>query len=199
MPKVAIDHKNTIIYKIEHIEKDDLVYVGHTTNWDRRKYQHKQRCNNKNDTKHNLKLYTMMRDNGGWDMFRMIEVEKYPCSDKREADKRETEIMKELKAELNSVFSYVSEEEKKEKHKIYKKEYYGLNKNILVKKQNEYNKTRIEFIKTYKKEYHEINKDKDNKHKKEWYEKNKERIKAEHKVRYKNNKQEILEKQKNIQ
>jgi predicted GIY-YIG superfamily endonuclease len=44
MPKVPIDYKNTIIYKIEHIEDDNLVYVGHTTNWDRRKYQHKQRC-----------------------------------------------------------------------------------------------------------------------------------------------------------
>ena len=138
----------------------------------------------------------MIRDNGGWDNFRMIEVEKYPCSDKREAEKRENEIMKELKASMNMQQSYVSEEEKKEKHKIYIKEYYGLNKNILAKKQKEYDKTRIEFIKTYKKEYHEINKDKDNIYKKEWYEKNKERIKAERKERYKNNKQEILEKQK---
>jgi hypothetical protein len=39
-----------------------------------------------------------MRYNGGWDMFRMIEVEKYPCKDKREAEKRECEVMKGLKA-----------------------------------------------------------------------------------------------------
>ena len=30
MPKIPIDYQNTIIYKIEHIEKEDLIYVGHT-------------------------------------------------------------------------------------------------------------------------------------------------------------------------
>ena len=29
-------------------------------------------------------------------MFIMIEVEKYPCNDRREADKRENEVMKEI-------------------------------------------------------------------------------------------------------
>ncbi len=41
----------------------------------------------------------MIKENGGWEMFRMIEVEKYSCPDKREAEKRETEVMKELKYE----------------------------------------------------------------------------------------------------
>ena len=117
MPKVPIDYNNTIIYKIEHIEKDDLVYVGHTTNWDRRKYQHKKCCNNENSSKYNYRLYQMVKDNGGWDKFRMIEVEKYPCSDRREADKRETEIMKELKANLNTYKSYTTKEEKSEQDK----------------------------------------------------------------------------------
>ena len=40
----------------------------------------------------------MIRDNGGFEMFRMIELEKYPCKDKREAEKRECELIKELKA-----------------------------------------------------------------------------------------------------
>ena len=48
----------------------------------------------------------MMRENGGWDMFRMIEIEKYACKDKREAEKRENEIMKELKANMNSHNSF---------------------------------------------------------------------------------------------
>ena len=138
MPKVPIDYNNTIIYKIEHIEKDDLVYVGHTTNWDRRKYSHKQRCNNKNDTKHNLKLYKMMRDNGGWEMFRMIEIEKYPCNDKREAEKRENDIMKELKSSMISIRSFISEDDKKE----WDKEYYLKNKERL-KKYRDNNKDKI--------------------------------------------------------
>ena len=47
-------------------------------------------------------------------MFRMIEVEKYSCTDKREAEKRETEVMKEMNSSLNSVKSYITEDERKE-------------------------------------------------------------------------------------
>jgi len=83
MPKLPMDYSKTIIYKIEHIENDSLVYVGHTTNWDNRKYNNKSRCNNVKERYHNLKVYQMIRENGGWNMFRMIEVEIYPCIDKR--------------------------------------------------------------------------------------------------------------------
>jgi hypothetical protein len=30
----------------------------------------------------------MIRENGGWEIFVMIKVEKYPCNDKREADRK---------------------------------------------------------------------------------------------------------------
>ena len=117
MPKTPIDYSKTIIYKIEHIEDDNLVYVGHTTCLDKRKCKHKNACINEKYSIFNLKLYQMIRENGGWDMFRMIEVEKYSCNDKREAEKRENEVMKELKATMNMKPSYVSEEEKKIKIK----------------------------------------------------------------------------------
>ena len=123
MPKLPMDYSKTIIYKIEHIDNDSLVYVGYTTNWDKRKSAHKFNCNNVNSSKYNLKIYQMIRDNGGWNMFRMIEVEKYPCNDKREAEKRECDVMKELKSIMNMRPSYVSEEEKKDKMKEYRGEY----------------------------------------------------------------------------
>jgi hypothetical protein len=62
----------------------------------------------------------MIRENGGWDMFKMIEVEKYPCNDKREAERREDEVMKELTASMNMRKSFSTEDENKEK----KREYY---------------------------------------------------------------------------
>ena len=88
MPKTAMDYSKCCIYKIEHIENESLVYVGHTTNFVKRKGQHKNSCKNENGKAFNLKLYQMIRDNGGFDMFKMIEVEKYPCKDKREAERR---------------------------------------------------------------------------------------------------------------
>ena len=145
MPKIPIDYSNCSIYKIEHIEDESLIYVGHTTNFKQRKAQHKQRCNNENNKEFNRKLYTMMRENGGFEMFKMIEIEKYKCNDRREADKRENEVMKELKATMNKIRSFVTEEEKKqyyeenkEKVKLHKKEYYEENKDKILKTKKEY-------------------------------------------------------------
>jgi predicted GIY-YIG superfamily endonuclease len=106
MPKKPIDYSNCCIYKIEHIENEILIYVGHTTNFKQRKAEHKNTCNNENHTRFNLKLYIMIRENSGWEMFVMIEVEKYQCNDKREAEKRENELMKELKASMNKYRSF---------------------------------------------------------------------------------------------
>jgi hypothetical protein len=152
MPKIPIDYSNCSIYKIEHIEDESLIYVGHTTNFKQRKAQHKQRCNNENNKEFNLKLYTMIRQNGGFEMFKMIEIEKYKCNDRREADKRENEVMKELKATMNKNRSFITEEEKNkyyENNKDKAQQYYEDNKDKIVKKKKEYyedNKDKISNI-----------------------------------------------------
>jgi glucosamine 6-phosphate synthetase-like amidotransferase/phosphosugar isomerase protein len=92
----------------------------------------------------------MIRQNGNWEMFIMIEIEKYPCNDRREAEKRENEIMKELKANMNT------------------------NKSSRTKK--EYREDNKETIKKKKREYYEDNKEKIQELRKEYYEKNKEKI-----------------------
>ena len=89
MPKVPMDYTKCCIYKIEHNDDESLVYVGHTTNFDKRKTQHKSNCKNDNGKHYNFKVYQMIRENGGWEKFLMLEVEKYPCADKREAERRE--------------------------------------------------------------------------------------------------------------
>ena len=217
MPKVPIDYKNTIIYKIEHIDKDDFVYVGHTTNWDRRKYSHKNGCINERNSKYNRNLYQMIRENGGWEMFVMVEVEKYPCSDRREADKRETEVMKELKSNMNTIKSYSSEEDKKEYYETHKelrkeynleyrkthtqeiqkrkKEYQELNKEKIKEKKKLYRDLNADLISEKKKEYHEKNKDIIQERKKIYYENNKDKIKEKSRMRYELNKDKIKEKQ----
>jgi len=106
MPRTQVDYSKTVIYKIQHIEDESLLYVGSTTNFTKRKSQHKTNCTSTNSKEYNQKKYRMMRENGGWDMFQMIEIEKFQCNDKREAEKRENEIMKELKANMNSLKSH---------------------------------------------------------------------------------------------
>jgi len=105
MPKTDVDYSNTIIYKI--VCKDETivdVYVGHTTNFVQRKYTHKIACNNLNN---NLKIYNVIRCNGGWDNWNMIEIAKYNCKDVTEARIKEQQHYDILKASLNSCPPYV--------------------------------------------------------------------------------------------
>ena len=46
MPRTPIDYSKSVIYKIQHLEKDELVYVGSTTNFVKRKNKHKSCCKN---------------------------------------------------------------------------------------------------------------------------------------------------------
>mmetsp|Transcript_23477 Transcript_23477/g.27576 ORF Transcript_23477/g.27576 Transcript_23477/m.27576 type:complete len:159 (+) Transcript_23477:90-566(+) len=128
MPRTPVDYSKIVIYKIQHIEDESLIYVGSTTDFTRRKAQHKSVCYNRNNTGFNYKKYQMIRENGGWDMFQMIEIEKYPCTDKRQAEKREDEIMRELKTNMNSHKAYLEIEEKRKYQKEYHIQYYNKEK-----------------------------------------------------------------------
>ena len=100
MPKNEVDYSNTVIYKIYC--KDDTIkdiYIGHTTNFIQRKYQHKMSCNNLNN---NLKIYDIIRSNGGWDNWDIVEISKYNCKDATEARIKEQEYYDKLNASLNN-------------------------------------------------------------------------------------------------
>ena len=106
MPKKNIDYSNTIIYKIycKNTTVNDI-YVGHTTNFIKRKYQHKIACN-KLDYK--LKIYNIIRSNGGWENWDMTEIATYNCKNHTEARIKEQEHYKLLKCSLNSKPPYIN-------------------------------------------------------------------------------------------
>lgn len=140
MPRKPIDYSKTIIYKLvcKDLSVKDL-YVGHTTDWKQRKRRHKSNCNNTLFEGYNYKIYKTIREHGNWDNWVMIEIEKYPCNDEREASARERYWYEQLHAGTNTVRPYRSEEEKKEYMKEYNKEYNQKNKDILSQKDKEYN------------------------------------------------------------
>jgi hypothetical protein len=105
MPKKEVDYSNTIIYKIYCKDKNITdVYVGHTTNFIQRKYSHKIACNNLTN---DLKIYNVIRCNGGWDNWDMVEIAKYNCKDSTEARIKEQQHYDILKSSLNSCPPYV--------------------------------------------------------------------------------------------
>ena len=148
MPRKEINYSNCIIYKIVC---DDLnvkeLYVGSTTDFTKRKSTCKKICNDENDKSYNNKLYKMIRENGGWDNWSLILIEKYPCNDNNEAKSRERYWLETL-----------GTKEYKETHPEpiieIKDNYYTNNK----EKYREYYEKNKEKILEQKKIYHEVKK-----------------------------------------
>jgi predicted GIY-YIG superfamily endonuclease len=112
MPRLPIDYPKTIIYKIvcNDLNITDC-YVGHTTDFVRRKANHRSDCMNEKKSAYNSKVYKTVRENGGWDNYSMIKIEKYPCKDANEACAKEREWFEILHSNLNSFFPQRGREE----------------------------------------------------------------------------------------
>jgi hypothetical protein len=136
MTKSNINYSKTVIYKIvcNDLNVKDM-YIGHTTEFTKRKTAHKTDCNNTKLKKYNLKLYKTIRDNGNWENWSMIEIEKYPCTDGNEARARERYWYEYLNANLNKQCPNRGE---KEYNKQYKDEYvkHQHNKDTIREYQN---------------------------------------------------------------
>jgi len=100
----TIDYTKTIFYKIICNDKNIKdCYIGHTTNFIRRKSAHKCRCNNENDKQYNYNVYKFIRDNGGWCNWSMIIIEEIQFDNKLDALCQEKKYIEEYKAILNKV------------------------------------------------------------------------------------------------
>jgi hypothetical protein len=158
MPKKPIDYTNTHFYKIccKDLEVKDI-YVGHTTDFRKRRNHHKLSCNNETSNKHNMNVYQVIRENNGWDNWDMILIETRSCNDALDAKKIERKYIEELQASLNRSIPGRSNEEYREqfrdklneKRRIYHKEhreialvkqrkYIEEHKDILLAKQRKY-------------------------------------------------------------
>jgi hypothetical protein len=214
MPKKPTDYSKTIIYKIQHIDNPELLYVGSTTDFTKRKYQHKSDCNNPNRNKYNMKLYQMIRENGNWDMFNMVIVKEYPCENRRQAECEEDRCIREMKATLNSIRAFITPEEQIEirrqwrlenkdkikeynlEHKEQRKQYYIENKDKIVEQNKQYyTENKDKKLEQYK-QYYTENKDKILEQRKQYYTENKDKITERTKQYYLENEDKLTERTK---
>ena len=137
-----VNYSQSIIYKIvsNNPEIKEL-YIGSTTNFSRRKCQHKTSCNNIKSKEYNFNVYQFIRDNGDWCNWSMILIEEYKCNSSMELLKRERYWIETLKATLNNNVPFRSSKEKKEYRQHYYrdkkdnyKQYYIDNRERLVKR-----------------------------------------------------------------
>ena len=90
-----------IIYKLFCKDADEF-YIGSTTNFHQRKWQHKSSCNNVNTKDYNYPVYKYIRNNNGfneWE-FEILELGEY--QDKNCMKNRERYFIETLKPSLNS-------------------------------------------------------------------------------------------------
>ena len=151
-----------MIYTIYKIVCEDpnvkYRYVGSTRSFRHRKAQHKSNCNNENREQYNNKLYTTIRENGGWNNFRMVVIAEVEVNSKTQAEIIEEEHRLKLQANLNEKRCHRTEQQKRECDKLYRE-------------------NNTEKVKEYLKEYYENNTEKITQYNKEYYENNAEKIK----------------------
>ena len=78
-------YSNTVIYKIH---KNDICFIGSTTNETSRRNSHKKECDNETGKSYNYYMYKYIRENGGWDNWNFEVIEKYPCYNKTQVNNR---------------------------------------------------------------------------------------------------------------
>lgn len=147
------EYNNSSIYKLccrIPIIKD--FYVGSTTNFTRRKHQHKACATNYKNKNYNMPVYQFIRATGGWHNWDMVEIEKFSAKDKLELCKREREVMEELEPQLNRRLAYCSEEEHKAKHLANVKQWQSKNRDKVQEMRKKYRENHKAEINKYKKE-----------------------------------------------
>tara|TARA_R110000822_G_C14996587_1_gene460289 strand:+ start:14 stop:589 length:576 start_codon:yes stop_codon:yes gene_type:complete len=155
MPRGNIDYQKGVIYTIK---TGDSVYVGSTTDFRNRKYQHKSNITKKKG----IKLYqNIIKNNSEWDM---KPYKLFPCNSKLELEIEEEKIRRELKCDLNMIKCYESDEERKQRRKKSHKEWCDNN---------------TEHLKNIVKDYYEKNKEKILNQKKKYREKNRETLRQQ--------------------
>ena len=153
MPTKSIDYSKAIIYKIvcNDLNVKDL-YIGSTTHFTNRKALHKHACYNPNSKQYNYKLYSFIRDTGGWANWNMVLVEDYKCNNGNDLRTRERYWYEQLNGTLNKC---VPNRSKKESEKQWREQ----NKEQLKEYNKQYKQQHKEQIKEYNKQYNQQNKE----------------------------------------
>lgn len=186
MTNKLADYTNNVIYKITcNNENIKDIYIGHTTSFYQRIRLHKSNCTNINSKAYNYKIYKIIRENGGWDNWKMDIIEKYPCEDIEQAKERERYWIEKLTSTLNVT---IPNRNKKEYSQIYRL----IHKEDIAEKKKIYRAENKDKIK----DYIDTNKEKIAFQKQDWYEENKEQILQKAKQHYEENKHHKLEYQK---
>ena len=103
MPRKAIDYSKACIYKICCLDAEiEDIYVGSTTDLVKRRSAHKAACNDPKSKKYDYHAYKFIREQGGWENWEVVLVERFQCDNSEDLFQREREVFDQLKPTLNN-------------------------------------------------------------------------------------------------
>ena len=192
MAEIDERYKRGMIYTIRNYTDDTLIYVGSTINTLSKRFnKHKETCKYCKDK---ISLYNYI-ENNDWTDWYIEFYEQYPCNNKKELDRREGQVIREIGTINKNIAGRTKKEYLKEyreqnadKIKEQNKEYYEQNADKIKK----YREDNADKIKEQKKEYYEQNADRF----KEYREQNADKLKEYRKEYYENNVDKIKEQKK---
>ena len=190
-----VELKDYSIYKIYSDFHDDF-YIGSTINLHRRIISHKTSCNNQNDHKYNLKIYKTIRENGGWDKWQIVEIDKLINVTSIQARQSEEEWRVKIDAKLNSQRAYISKEDRDNNKKEYLIEYTKLNKEKIYKQRHEYIINNPEKIRQQRHDEYIRNRERYKETSKKYREENQEQLKSKKHEEYEKNRVKYIERAK---
>ncbi len=161
MAEIDERYKRGMIYTIRNIKDDTMIYVGSSiNNLSKRFNNHKTCCK----AGRCINLYSHIKNNDWADWY--IELyEVYPCNNKKELNRREGQVIREI-GTINKCIPGRT-----------MKEYYNDNIDKCKEMNKKYRENNAEKIKEYKKEYCECNADIIKEKRKKWRENNADIIK----------------------
>ena len=169
---------DSVVYVIKTTNNDTnkvSLYVGSTTEYNKRVSDHNYSIYNETGGEYHKKLYTVIRENDfDWN----VSIHKnIKCEGKRELELEEERVRVELNADLNMRSCYRSEEESIELRKLKSKVYYQKNTECLKEKRRKKRIDNPEKYKEDKKTYRKNNIEKVKKQERAYYTANKEKYK----------------------
>jgi hypothetical protein len=198
------------------------IYIGSSIDLKQREHLHKSNCNNPNDKGYNYLVYTTIRNNGGWDNWRMLEIENKIVKDLDEALTHEQYLIEFYKANMNMVRAkYLGEDYQREYRELHRdklnansleyytehrehlnaissKSYYDNIDERLATQRQYYQEHRDEALK-YQREYRNIteNRDKKREYNVKYYQENKDEFRLYSNEYRKNHQVELNEYNRN--
>ena len=134
MPRTCKDYTKSVVYRI--VQNHITLYIGSTTNFVKRKANHKSDCNNEKKKSFHFPIYKYIRANGGWDNgFQMVLIQEYPlCKNSLELEMYELSHCDAYEPDLNARRPCLTDEDRKD----YSLTYYKNNKADYLKRSKDF-------------------------------------------------------------